>query len=111
WARPIQWRTSAERSIALLGMQAKYGHSPPSSLSSTTATDLPPRATVVATISPAEPPPSTTTSYVSMGRSTFLLFPCPMAPRAVGVARRSDVSDSSMHLDRPQSMQYHPLMF
>ena len=77
----------------------------------TTATDLPPRATVVATISPAEPPPSTTTSYVSMGRSTFLLFPCPMAPRAVGVARRSDVSDSSMHLDRPQSMQYHPLMF
>ncbi len=50
-----------------------------------------PRATVVATVSPADPPPSTTTSYVSMARPSFLrrLIHSPAGVDDVKVGRRA----------------------
>ena len=63
-ARPSVRRTSADRSIALLGMQAAYGHSAPTRRSSITATLAPADATMEAAISPADPPPSTIKSKV-----------------------------------------------
>ena len=66
-ARRRAWsRASALRSIALLGMHATYGHSPPTRSCSTSATERPCSARVVAMLSPAEPAPRTTTSKVSM---------------------------------------------
>ncbi len=63
-------RTSANaspgRSSALLGMQAQYEHSPPSSSDSTTAIDAPQSVHRPAMFSPAGPPPITITSNCSM---------------------------------------------
>ncbi len=55
--------------MALLGMQAMYGHSPPTRADSTRATERPASANPPATHSPAEPAPSTTTSKVRMPAS------------------------------------------
>ena len=60
-SRRASSRACALRSIDLLGMQATYGHSPPTRSASTSATDRPCAARVVAMLSPAEPAPRTTT--------------------------------------------------
>jgi hypothetical protein len=54
--------SSTGRSRALLGMQAQYEHSPPTSSCSTSTTDRPPLWARSATFSPGGPPPMTTTS-------------------------------------------------
>src|SRR5690349_12028176 len=51
------------RRRALLGMQAQYEHSPPTSSLSTTAVERPAARARSATFSPTGPAPSTTTSY------------------------------------------------
>ena len=55
--------SSTGRSRALLGMQAQYEHSPPTSSCSTSTADRPPRWARSAAFSPGGPPPITTTSY------------------------------------------------
>lgn len=69
WRSPGTRRASARattgRSSALLGMQAQYEHSPPTSSLSTTAQLRPAARTRSATFSPTGPAPSTTTSYSS----------------------------------------------
>src|SRR5436190_18324818 len=64
--RRTRARTAADRSIALLGMQARYGHSPPTNRASTSATEQPASPSAVASDSPAVPPPSTITSKDSI---------------------------------------------
>ena len=63
-SRRAWFRACALASIALLGMHATYGHSPPTRSRSTSAADPPASAIPPATHSPAEPAPSTTTSNV-----------------------------------------------
>ena len=55
------------RSIALLGMQAQYEHSPPTSSRSTAATLSPAARARSATVYPTGPAPITITSYALMG--------------------------------------------
>jgi hypothetical protein len=65
-AIPGMRRTSASRLPALIiifdGIQPQHGHSPPTRLSCTAATDTPALASFVAAYSPPGPMPITTTS-------------------------------------------------
>lgn len=65
-SRPASASAAAGRSSALLGMQAQYEHSPPTSSLSTTATLSPPACARSARFSPVGPAPTTTTSNSSM---------------------------------------------
>src|SRR5262249_30823072 len=64
-ARPASSRVSPERSSVFDGMQPQYGHSPPTSSRSTTASVRPLSRSPSAIASPATPPPRHTTSNCS----------------------------------------------
>src|SRR5450759_1876471 len=62
-AKPAaSWSHVTGKRHALLGMQATKGHSPPTRLYSTSATERPDMARRRATVAPAEPAPSPMTS-------------------------------------------------
>ncbi len=61
-ARPASSSTSPERSRVFDGTQPQYGHSPPTSSRSTTATDRPLPSSLPTSASPATPPPRHRTS-------------------------------------------------
>src|SRR5690242_4916650 len=71
-ARPASARVSPERSSVFEGTQPQYGHSPPTSSRSTTATESPLPSRPPAIASPATPPPRHTTSN-SCGKLTSTL--------------------------------------
>ena len=95
----------AASSRALLGMQATYGHSPPTRCSSTSATASPAPASPSATGWPPEPAPRTTTSYSSSGhggpQSTGRTAPTGTPPPSSAAVCWSS-STGGLHAEGPQ---------
>src|SRR5450759_1053081 len=75
-ARPASSRVSPERSSVFDGMHPQYGHSPPTSSRSTTASESPLPCRPPAIASPATPPPRQTTSN-SCGNLLPSINACP----------------------------------
>ncbi len=92
---PASATTSTGRSRALLGMQAQYEHSPPTSSDSTITAVRPPLTARSATFSPVGPAPITITSYVSSA------IPFPSSRPSHPDARHTDARHPAVRRPEP----------